>query len=142
MANAVTLTFAGDTANLESSFDRVGKSGKEMGDKVGGASGKLGEHANGMNRVGEAADNSERNLIGVHDVIDGTATIMQGPGKAGIVAYVQGWADLAGGLAPLLLSLAETRVATLTQAAAQKVQADFDLATARGQLLHALGSDA
>ncbi|HEV8568931.1 MAG TPA: hypothetical protein VGQ92_17925, partial [Actinoplanes sp.] len=96
---------------------------KTMGDKVGGATRDLDGHAGGMKRVGDAADNSERNLIGIHDVIDGTATIMQGPGKAGIVAYVQGWADLAGGLAPLLLSMAEMNVKTIAQAATQKVAA-------------------
>jgi hypothetical protein len=123
MPNQVTLTFAGEDKPLTDSFGRVGGSAKKMGDDVGSAARGLGEHANGMNRVGEAADNSERNLIGVHDVIDGTATIMQGPGKQGIVAYIQGWADLAGGLAPLLLSLAETKVATIGQAIAQKTAA-------------------
>ena len=39
-----------------------------------------------------------------------------------------------------IIELGDAQVA-LTQAAAQKVQADFDLATARGQLLHALGND-
>lgn len=123
MANQVTLTFAGEEKPLVDSFGRVGGSAKKMGDDVGGATRQLGEHANGMSKVGEAADNSERNLIGVHDVIDGTATIMQGPGKQGIVAYIQGWADLAGGLAPLILSLAETKVATIAQAVAQKAAA-------------------
>lgn len=116
MRNKVTLTFAGEEKPLTDSFGRVGGSAKHMGDKVGESSG-------GFKKVGEAADNSERNLIGVHDVIDGTATIMQGPGKVGIVAYVQGWADLAGGIAPLILSLAETKVATIAQATAQKAAA-------------------
>lgn len=109
--NEVTLTFAGDSEKLESAFDRVGAASKSMADKVGGASRSFDETGNGMGRLGERADNTERNLIGVHDVIDGTATIMQGPGKQGIVSYVQGWADLAGGIAPLLLSLAETKAA-------------------------------
>jgi outer membrane protein len=39
-----------------------------------------------------------------------------------------------------ILELGDAQV-TVTQAAAQKVQADFDLATARAQLLHALGRD-
>jgi hypothetical protein len=123
MPNQVTLTFAGESKPIEDSFDRVGASAKGMSDKVGGATREIDGHTGGLNRVGEAADNSERNLIGVHDVIDGTATIMKGPGKQGIVAYIQGWADLAGGLAPLIMSLAQTKVATLAQAAAQKVAA-------------------
>lgn len=123
MANNVTLTFAGETKPVEDSFDRVGGSAKKMGDDVGSAARGLDEHSNGLGKLGEAADGSERNIIGVHDVIDGTATIMKGPGKQGIVAYLQGWADLAGGIAPLILSLAETKVATLAQAAASKVAA-------------------
>lgn len=39
-----------------------------------------------------------------------------------------------------IIELGDAQV-TVTQAAAQKVQADFDLATARAQLLHALGRD-
>lgn len=123
MANQVTLTFAGDTKNLEDSFGRVGGASKRMSDDVGSSTKALGEHANGFERVGGSADNAERNLIGVHDVIDGTATIMQGPGKQGIVAYIQGWADLAGGIAPMFEYLARTRVATLAQAAAGRVAA-------------------
>lgn len=127
MANTVKLTFAGEEKPLVASFDNVGKASKNMSDDVGKASKKLGESseetAGGLGKVGEAADNSERNLIGIHDVIDGTSTIMKGPGKQGIVAYIQGWADLAGGLAPIILSLAETKVATIATAAAQKVAA-------------------
>jgi hypothetical protein len=123
MANAVTLTFAGEDKPLTDSFDRVGSSAKKMGDDAGSAARGLDEHANGLARVGEASDNTERNIIGVHDVIDGTATIMQGPGKQGIVAYLQGWADLAGGLAPVFEQLAKTKLATLAQTAAGKVAA-------------------
>jgi hypothetical protein len=121
--NSVVLDFTGNTKELTDSFDQVGSSSKKMGDSVGGATKELQAHEGGLSKVGEAADNSERNLIGVHDVIDGTATIMKGPGKQGIVAYIQGWADLAGGLAPLILSLAETKAGTLATAAAQKVGA-------------------
>lgn len=76
----------------------TGASAEESAGKVGGFGGQLGA-------LGEKSDNSERNLIGLHDVVDGTAAIMAGPGKAGIAAYIQGWADLAGGAAPLLESM-------------------------------------
>lgn len=118
--NQVVLSFAGDTKPLEDSFGRVGTASKNMGTKVGESTKHVDDHADGLKRVGEAADNSERNIIGIHDVIDGTATIMQGPGKQGIVAYIQGWADLAGGLAPLILSLADTKIATVAQTVASK----------------------
>jgi phage-related protein len=121
--NQVTLTFAGDTANAEAGFKRVGAASEEMGGKVGQSSKALAEHENGLSRVGGSADNAERNLIGVHDIIDGTATIMQGPGKQGMVAYIQGWADLAGGIAPVAEYLGKAKLATLGQAAAQKAAA-------------------
>jgi hypothetical protein len=76
----------------------TGTSAEESAGKVGGFGGQLGA-------LGEKSDNSERNLIGLHDVVDGTAAIMAGPGQAGIAAYIQGWADLAGGAAPLLESM-------------------------------------
>lgn len=127
MANQVTLTFAGEEKPLVASMDNVGKAADGMSSQVGSAAKRVseasGESANGFHKTGEAADNAERSIIGVHDVIDGTATIMQGPGKVGVVAYIQGWADLAGGLAPLLLQLAETKAATLAQSAASKVAA-------------------
>lgn len=121
--NQVILTFAADSKPAEDAFGRVGNAAKGMGDSVGNASRGLDDHANGLGRVGEAADSTESNIIGVHDVIDGTATIMQGPGKQGIVAYLQGWADLAGGIAPVISWLAQTKVGTLAQAAASKVAA-------------------
>lgn len=139
MANTVKLTFTGEDKPLTDSFDRVGASSKRMGDDVGEASRKVGEGtgeaANGLEKVGGSADNAERNIIGVHDVIDGTATIMQGPGKQGIVAYLQGWADLAGGIAPMAEYLAKTKVATLAQAAAGKVAAAGSKVWAAGQWL-------
>lgn len=123
MTNQVTLTFAGEEKPLTDSFDRVGGAAKKMDDDVGAAARTMDEHGNALERTGSHADNAERNLIGVHDIIDGTATIMQGPGKDGIVAYIQGWADLAGGIAPIFEWLSKTRVATLAQAAAQKIVA-------------------
>lgn len=135
MANQVTLTFAGETKPLEDGFDRVGGAAKRMDDSVGRSARGLDDHAGGLSRVGEAADSSESNIIGVHDVIDGTATIMEGPGKQGIVAYLQGWADLAGGIAPVITWLAQTKVATLAQAAASKVAAGASRVWAGAQWL-------
>lgn len=121
--NEVTLTFAGDTAKLESAFDKVGAGAASMKTSVDKSSKAFEEHGNALTRVGEKADGSERNLIGVHDVIDGTATIMQGPGKQGLVSYIQGWADLAGGIAPLILSLAEVKLSVIANTVAMGAQA-------------------
>lgn len=139
MANQVKLTFAGEEKPLTDSMGRVGEASKRMGDDVGQASRRVhdssGQASAGLEHVAGASDNAERNIIGVHDVIDGTATIMQGPGKQGIVAYLQGWADLAGGIAPMAEYLAKTKVATLAQAAAGKVAAAGSKVWAAGQWL-------
>ena len=113
MPNEVTLTFAGDTDKLEKAFDKVGAGAKTMSDKVGASSSAVDEHGNAMGRMGDKADGAEANLIGVVDIMSGTATIMQGPAKVGMGAYIQGWADLAGGLAPVLISLAQVKLATI-----------------------------
>lgn len=123
MANTVSMTFEGDAAPLTKAFDKVGGAAKQMDDNVGSSGKALDEHANGLEKVGGAADTTEQQIIGVHDVIDGTATIMQGPGKQGMVAYLQGWADLAGGIAPVAEYLAKTKLATLAQTVAGKAAA-------------------
>lgn len=83
------------------------------------ATSEAGKYGKSLEVVGEKADRSERNLIGVKDVIDGTATIMQGPGKAGLVAYIQGWADLAGGIVPLIEVMSKVTLATIASTAAK-----------------------
>ena len=134
--NEVTLTFAGDSASQTVGLSTTAAWGQAKTfalsvdgtpltsqsstgttlwytwdtTKVGNGSRALGDHGNSLGKLGDKADGAESKLIGVHDVIDGTAAIMQGPGKAGMAAYVQGWADLAGGMAPLLIGLAQTKV--------------------------------
>lgn len=43
--------------------------------------------------------------------MDGVATIMQGPGRQGIAAYIQGWADLASGVANFVVPAVQGAVA-------------------------------
>jgi hypothetical protein len=108
--------FADDQASAK--LERVGQAAENAGGKMRAGSKEAEEYGGHLNAAGEHADGAERNLIGLHDVVDGTATIMAGPGKAGITAYIQGWADLAGGLAPLLPSLAALRLSTIRNTAA------------------------
>lgn len=99
MAKPVVVKFIGDSTKLDSTAsgaeERIGRFGKRVSSESDDA-------ARGLGRLSESTDNSERNLIGLHDVVDGTAAVMQGPGKIGIAAYIQGWADLAGGVTPLI----------------------------------------
>lgn len=135
MSNQVTLTFAGDTEKLTKAFDEVGASAKKMGDKVGDASRAFDPTNNSLGVLGGRADAAETSLIGVHDVIDGTATIMQGPGEQGLVAYIQGWADLAGGLAPIIIQLAGTKLAIIGNAIASVTASAATKVWAAGQWL-------
>lgn len=120
----IRVTGKDDTS---SSFKSANKASKDLGD--------------GFERTGEKADKAEQRTLGLKDTIDGTAAIMQGPGKAGIGAYVQGWADLAGGLAnfviPALgafrLSNIKATVSTVASTVAQKTAAAASKAWAAAQ---------
>jgi phage-related protein len=113
MANEVQILV---TAKNESSagFKSASSDAKEYGNSVEGA--------------GEKADVAEQRTLGLKDTIDGTAAIMAGPGKDGIGAYLQGWADLASGLSNLVIPAlgsvvtAEGRAAIATSLAAAKTK--------------------
>jgi phage-related protein len=124
MPNQVTLSFAGETTNVEKAFDRVGSSSQDMG-------GKVGDSAAGFERAGEAADGAESRAQGFSDTLTGTADVASGVGDImkgnlfeGFVTAGQGVADLAGGFADFLIpALKGSRVATLAKAAADRVAA-------------------
>lgn len=60
-------------------------------------------YSKSVDDLGEKADKGEMRMLGLKDTVDGVTTIMQGPAKAGIGAYIQGWADLAGGMANFVI---------------------------------------
>lgn len=115
MSKPVTIRFVGDESRFKATTEAVGGRLRGFGKQVDDESRRAG---GGLDKLSESTDNSERNLIGLHDVIDGTAAIMAGPGEAGIAAYVQGWADLAGGITPLIETLKNVTVATISQTVA------------------------
>lgn len=96
-----------------------------------------------LETVGDGADRSEARVLGLKDTVDGTAAIMAGPGKAGIAAYLQGWADLASGVANFVvpaikaISVASIRTAVTTAAStvATKAAAAASKAWAAAQWL-------
>lgn len=90
-------------------LNRATKETKEYGDK--------------LEATGEQAGAAETRLIGIHDVIDGTATVMQGPGQQGMVAYIQGWADIAGGVEGVLPLLKAMSIEAIKNAATQVASA-------------------
>ncbi|RKF24141.1 hypothetical protein [Micromonospora globbae] len=128
----VTLTFAGDSAKLESAFDRVGQAAQDMGRDVGEAS-------NSFDRVGEASDTVDTRAMGFRDTLtglqDGFAGLKQATsgdlGFESLLLLGFGVGDLASGMTNFLVPatksavewLGKTKVGTLATAAAQKVAA-------------------
>lgn len=123
--NSVTLTFAGETKNLEAAFGRVGGAAKTMGDKV--------EHeaGGGFKKAGETADEVDTKamgfrdtLTGVQDTAGGLGQIMKGNLFDGFLQLGAGIGDLGSGFYNLLLpALEKTKIATLASAGASKVAA-------------------
>lgn len=124
MPNQVVLTFAGETKQIEESFNRVGGASKKMGDDVEKSS-------EGFRRAGEAADEVDTKamgfrdtLTGVQDTLKGTSMIMKGPSFEGFLTLGAGIGDLGSGFYNFLIpALEKTKIATLASAAASKVAA-------------------
>ncbi|MCI0690226.1 MAG: hypothetical protein L0Y54_23760, partial [Sporichthyaceae bacterium] len=70
--------------SVKASLAGVEKAGRDLG--------------TGFDKIGEKVDASEQRILGLKDTVDGFSVIMQGPGQAGVTAYIQGWADLASGI--------------------------------------------
>ena len=103
--NQVTLTFAGDSKNLEKTFDNVGGSAKKMGR----------ETEDGFNRVGEAADTMDTRamgfrdtMTGVEDTTRGFSEIAKGNLFDGVLLLGMGFGDLASGVANFGVQFAKT----------------------------------
>lgn len=112
----VTLTFAGDSSKLESAFDKVGSSARNMDTDVGKASKSVGDSSKaGFDRAGDAADGAEGKAQGFSDTLTGTKDLMGGVGEIakgnlfeGFVMAGQGAADLAGGMAQFLIPMGKS----------------------------------
>lgn len=120
--NQVTLTFAGDTAKLESAFDRVGAAAKGMDTEVGKA-------GRGFEVANEAADGAENKFQGLASSLEGTrdtaigfSTIAKGDLFNGLVQVGQGAADLAEGMAYTLIPTLKFLTQNAGKAAVSMVQ--------------------
>lgn len=124
----VTLTFAGDSSKLESTFSKVGASARGMEREVGAAGA-------GFDKVGEAADNVDTKamgfrdtMTGVEDSMKGASLIAKGDLFEGFLTLGMGVGDLASGMFNFLvpsmkagaLWLKNTTVATKAMTIAQK----------------------
>lgn len=97
-------------STAEAGVDAARSSVKGLAREVDDAGGKLrkgheeaARYGKGLEGAGEAADASETRIMGMKDTVDGVATVMQGPGQQGLAAYLQGWADLASGVANFVI---------------------------------------
>jgi hypothetical protein len=86
MANQVTLTFAGETKQVEDSFSRVGESSKRMGSAVE-------ESGDGFRKAGEAADEVDTKAMGFRGHPDRCPRLAQGRVDARQGSVVRGVRD-------------------------------------------------
>lgn len=96
MASDIKVRIVGDSSAFEKSLGNAKKLSSGFGKELEKEASKAGA---GFDKMGEGADGAETRLLGLKDSVDGVATVMQGPGEQGIAAYIQGWADLASGVA-------------------------------------------
>lgn len=87
--NKVTLTFAGDSSDLERSLNRVGSSAEGMGRKANDQAGKL-------DRLGEAGGNAETRMLGLGAGISGLKQLFSENARegAGAADYAMALADI------------------------------------------------
>lgn len=90
-------------------FDKAKKATKELGETQ--------EH------YVEKADVAEQRTLGLKDAIDGTAVVMQGPGKAGTLAYLQGWADIGSGFANFIIPVMGNAIKAIKAMTLENVKA-------------------
>jgi hypothetical protein len=123
MANAVTLTFAADTASIERGFKTVEKGAADVGKSLDGVKSHAESGADGFEHAGEAMEGATKHFRGGKDAIDGMSTALGAFGVAipgpigGVMQFAGGMADLADGIGttvlPALKALKAATLATL-----------------------------
>ena len=129
MPNEVTITVKA-TDKTADGVASAGKNVKGLGkdvDDLAGRQRKAGkdseDYGKGLGAAGDAADASETRIMGMKDTVDGVATVMRGPGEQGLAAYLQGWADLASGVANFVVPAMQAVSVANAKAAASSVAA-------------------
>ena len=96
----VTLTFAGDAAKLERTFEKVGSGAKEMAGDLDSAASQAKSFGGALDKTGQAADGAEGKFAGTADVLDGLGGIM-GINTGAATGMMRAWSDLSGGFAAI-----------------------------------------
>lgn len=115
----VTLTFAGDSSQLQKSFDRVGESAQSMSGEVGKASGRVREYSSSWDRATEASDQADTRAMGFRDTITGVSDSLKGftdsslSTEERLLMLGMGFGDLASGLANFLIPAVKSLVGFL-----------------------------
>lgn len=96
--NQVTLTFAGDSQQLEKSFDTIGDSAKRMEGDVSKSAREVGTS---FDKAGDGLDNTYDKFDSLEAIGRGTTDTMSGLSEIMKGNVLQGSTDLAGGVAAL-----------------------------------------
>lgn len=114
----VTLTFAGDSDQLDKAFKKVGDSADQMAKDVSKSSDRMSRDAtSGFDRVGDAAGDTDTRMMGFRDGITGVEDSMagfkqlsDGDMAGGLFTMAMGFGDLASSVENLIAPMA-SRVA-------------------------------
>src|SRR5687767_13683035 len=96
----VTLTFAGDAAKLERTFEKVGSGAKDMAGDLDSAASQAKSFGGALDKTCQAADGAEGKFMGTADVLDGLGGIM-GINTGAATRMMRAWGDLSGGFAQI-----------------------------------------
>lgn len=108
MANEVKLTFAGDPSDLNKAVDSVEQNLKGFDRQLESTADEARRFGGGVDGVADKLDNSESKFIATNDLISGLADTM-GFALPPQAQMIMGFADMAGGLAGLLPSMAKAK---------------------------------
>lgn len=108
MANEVTLTFSGESKDLDRTLAGVSGGLSKMDHDLDDSTEKTKKFGKGIDGMADAAGNSESKLMGVNDLVGGFADV------AGIALppqfqMVMGFADMAGGMEKLIPTMSKMK---------------------------------
>ncbi len=106
--NQVTLTFAGESKDLQKAMDAVGSSSRELEQNIdrsvdaasrldralGDGGRRFGDYGTGLGGVGDRADEVDTRMMGLSDGIQGVTDLMGGNGKLAPHEMAMAFSDL------------------------------------------------
>jgi phage-related protein len=111
----VTLTFAGDSSDLEQTFDRVGGGAEEMADEVEDSTRSFDDLGGGIDTLGQKGGDLESGFRGITDSMSGFSQIAEGDVMGGLTDLAGGAEALAAGFSGVLVPALQKTVGWLAQ---------------------------